>query len=101
MLCIVWNMWYVWSMWYVTDLWSQIQQGSKEKAKYSSSWDCARQLYRRGGITNVYRGTMATLLRGMVAKGCGCYDMITCDHRCSRQWSILHDIRVVIIVTDP
>ena len=61
------------------DICCQIQQGSK-KAKYSSSWDCARQLYRQGGITNVYRGTMATLLRGMVAKGCGSYDIITCHH---------------------
>ena len=51
------------------DLCIQIQQGSKEKVKYSSSWDCARQLYKEGGITNVYRGTMATLLRGMTVEG--------------------------------
>ena len=75
-----------------TEFCCQIQQGSKEKAKYSSSWDCARQLYRQGGIKNVYRGTMATLLRGTVAKGHGCYDIIMCHHRCSRQWSIFHDI---------
>ena len=37
--------------------------------KYSSSLDCARQLYRQGGITNLYRGTMATLLRGTVTGG--------------------------------
>ena len=42
----------------------QIQQGSKVQSKYSSSWDCARQLYRHGGVANLYQGTMATMLRG-------------------------------------
>ena len=44
---------------------SQVQQGSKDKSKYTSSLDCARQLYRRGGITSLYQGTMATMLRGI------------------------------------
>ena len=43
----------------------QVQQGSKGKSKYTSSLDCAHQLYRHGGITSLYRGTMATMLRGM------------------------------------
>lgn len=45
---------------------SQIQKGEKGMVKYSSSWDCARQLYRQGGLRNVYRGTMATALRGVI-----------------------------------
>ena len=49
-------------MLYITD--PQIQQGSKVQSKYSSSWDCARQLYRHGGVANLYQGTMATMLRG-------------------------------------
>lgn len=39
---------------------------SKEKAKYRGSLDCARQLYREGGIRSLYRGTAATLLRGEI-----------------------------------
>lgn len=42
----------------------QIQMQSKEKAKYKGSLDCARQLYREGGIRSIYKGTAATLLRG-------------------------------------
>lgn len=45
-------------------LYLQIQMASKEKAKYKSSFDCARQLYREGGIRSIYKGTAATLLRG-------------------------------------
>ncbi len=32
--------------------------------KYSSSIDCGRKLLREGGLRNLYRGTVATLLRG-------------------------------------
>jgi solute carrier family 25 (mitochondrial carnitine/acylcarnitine transporter), member 20/29 len=43
-------------------------QGSKklepgEKPKYAGSFDCAKQLYREGGIRSVYRGTLMTLAR--------------------------------------
>ena len=31
--------------------------------RYGSSWDCARHLYRQGGIRTFYKGTFATLLR--------------------------------------
>jgi len=34
-----------------------------EKPKYSGSLDCAKQLYREGGIRSVYRGTFMTLAR--------------------------------------
>ena len=34
-----------------------------EKLKYSGSFDCAKQLYREGGIRSVYRGTFLTLAR--------------------------------------
>ncbi len=50
---------------YVQSLYSQIQMQSKEKAKYKGSLDCARQLYREGGIRSIYKGTAATLLRGV------------------------------------
>jgi len=41
----------------------QVQQ-SAATAKYAGPVDCAKQLYREGGIRGVYRGTAATLLRG-------------------------------------
>jgi solute carrier family 25 carnitine/acylcarnitine transporter 20/29 len=34
-----------------------------EKPKYAGSMDCAKQLYREGGIRSVYRGTFMTLAR--------------------------------------
>jgi len=43
----------------------QIQQASRRKARYSSSIDCVKQLYQEGGIRNVYKGYMATMLRGV------------------------------------
>ena len=41
----------------------QVQQ-SAATAKYAGPVDCAKQLYREGGVRNIYRGTMATFLRG-------------------------------------
>lgn len=41
----------------------QIQQGSGQQ-KYNGMVDCAKQLYKEGGIRSVYRGSFATLLRG-------------------------------------
>ncbi|XP_025106453.1 mitochondrial carnitine/acylcarnitine carrier protein-like [Pomacea canaliculata] len=48
----------------------QIQQASSGKErKYAGPIDCAKQLYREGGIRSVYRGTAATLLRDVPASG--------------------------------
>ena len=42
----------------------QIQKpGPDGKLKYTSSSDCAKQLYKEGGIRSVYRGTFMTLAR--------------------------------------
>lgn len=41
----------------------QIQQGSGQQ-KYNGMVDCAKQLYKEGGIRSVYKGSFATLLRG-------------------------------------
>lgn len=46
----------------------QIQADSKVK-KYAGPIDCAKQLYREGGIRSIYRGTAATLLRDVPASG--------------------------------
>lgn len=43
----------------------QIQQGGNAPQKYNGMVDCAKQLYKEGGIRNVYKGSFATLLRGM------------------------------------
>ena len=68
---------------------SQVQRGSKQMSQYSSSWNCARQLYHQGGVTTLYRGTMVTLLRGMMSSEgvvmMTSYDII----RCSSLWCIL------------
>lgn len=41
----------------------QIQGDSKHKI-YDGPIDCAKKLYKEGGIRSIYRGTAATLLRG-------------------------------------
>jgi solute carrier family 25 carnitine/acylcarnitine transporter 20/29 len=42
----------------------QIQKPAPgEKPKYAGSFDCAKQLYKEGGIRSVYRGTFMTLAR--------------------------------------
>lgn len=46
----------------------QIQQGAS-KVKYAGPVDCAKQLYREGGIRSIYKGTAATLLRDVPATG--------------------------------
>lgn len=43
----------------------QIQHGDA-KPKYNGPVDCGKQLYREGGIRSIYKGTCATLLRGMI-----------------------------------
>jgi len=41
-------------------------QHADTKPKYSGPLDCAKQLYREGGIRSIYKGTCATLLRGLI-----------------------------------
>ena len=49
----------------------QVQQAAAGgPTKYAGPIDCIRQLYRAGGISSIYRGTAATLLRGMALKKC-------------------------------
>ena len=40
--------------------------------------DCAKQLWRQGGITNLYKGTVLTLMRDVPASGCyfGIYEFL-------------------------
>ena len=40
--------------------------------------DCAKQLFREGGIRNVYKGTVLTLMRDVPASGCyfGIYEVL-------------------------
>ena len=40
---------------------NEIEKGGK--AKYGGMTDCAKQLYKEGGIRSIYKGTGATLLR--------------------------------------
>ena len=42
----------------------QIQAAGTGPAKYAGPLDCAKQLFREGGIRSIYKGTCATLLRG-------------------------------------
>lgn len=41
----------------------QVQQGTGE-VKYNGMVDCAKKLYAEGGIRSIYKGSLATLLRG-------------------------------------
>lgn len=41
----------------------QVQQGGGEQ-KYNGMVDCAKKLYKEGGIRSIYKGSLATLLRG-------------------------------------
>ena len=42
-----------------------MQAASTGPAKYNGPIDCVKQLYREGGLRSIYRGTAATLLRGI------------------------------------
>lgn len=46
--------------------------------QYTSSWDCAKKIYRRKGIPGLYRGGVATLYREVpgTAAWCGTYDYL-------------------------
>lgn len=44
----------------------QVQQAAAGgPIRYAGPIDCIRQLYKEGGIKSIYRGTAATLLRGI------------------------------------
>jgi len=45
----------------------QIQQGKGAEVKYNGPIDCAKQLIKTGGISSLYKGTCATLLRDVPA----------------------------------
>uniref|UniRef100_A0A6B2EEP8 Putative mitochondrial carrier protein n=1 Tax=Phlebotomus kandelakii TaxID=1109342 RepID=A0A6B2EEP8_9DIPT len=47
----------------------QIQQGGNHPQKYNGMVDCAKQLYKEGGIRSIYKGSFATLLRDVPASG--------------------------------
>ncbi|KAG4073163.1 hypothetical protein HA402_002552 [Bradysia odoriphaga] len=47
----------------------QIQQGGNQPQKYNGMVDCAKQLYKEGGIRSIYKGSVATLLRDVPASG--------------------------------
>ncbi|PAA64126.1 hypothetical protein BOX15_Mlig027288g1, partial [Macrostomum lignano] len=47
----------------------QIQADSHGPQKYKGPIDCAKQLYKEGGIRSIYKGTAATLLRDVPASG--------------------------------
>jgi len=47
----------------------QIQQGGNAPQKYNGMVDCAKQLYKEGGIRSIYKGALATLLRDIPASG--------------------------------
>lgn len=42
----------------------QIQHGDANK-KYNGMIDCAKQIYKEAGMRGIYKGTFATLLRGV------------------------------------
>jgi solute carrier family 25 carnitine/acylcarnitine transporter 20/29 len=44
----------------------QIQSSNK---KYRGTFDCARQLFKEGGLRLLYKGTFATLLRDVPSNG--------------------------------
>jgi solute carrier family 25 carnitine/acylcarnitine transporter 20/29 len=44
----------------------QANEGTK---KYKGSVDCAKQLFKEGGIRSVFKGTAATLMRDVPASG--------------------------------
>ncbi|XP_047350864.1 mitochondrial carnitine/acylcarnitine carrier protein isoform X1 [Vespa velutina] len=46
----------------------QIQHADAEK-RYKGPFDCAKQLYREGGLRSIYKGTCATFLRDIPASG--------------------------------
>lgn len=56
----------------------QIQAAGSGPAQYAGPLDCARQLFKQGGIRSIYKGTCATLLRDVPASGMyfGTYEVL-------------------------
>ncbi|KAK1129924.1 hypothetical protein K0M31_019621 [Melipona bicolor] len=71
----------------------QIQQGDS-KPKYNGPIDCAKQLYKNGGIRNIYKGTCATLLRDVPASG-----MYFMTYECLKKWMTPEGNKVGILQT--
>ncbi|KAK9300360.1 hypothetical protein QLX08_006904 [Tetragonisca angustula] len=71
----------------------QIQQGDA-KPKYEGPIDCAKQLYKNGGIRNIYKGTCATLLRDVPASG-----MYFMTYECLKKWMTPEGNKVGILQT--
>lgn len=71
----------------------QIQQGNA-KPKYNGPIDCAKQLYREGGIRSIYKGTCATLLRDVPASG-----MYFMTYELLKKWMSTEDGKVGIVET--
>lgn len=47
----------------------QIQEGVNQPKVYDGPVDCAKKLYKQGGLASIYRGSAATLLRDVPASG--------------------------------
>lgn len=47
----------------------QIQEGVNQPKVYDGPVDCAKKLYKQGGLASIYRGSGATLLRDVPASG--------------------------------
>jgi len=47
----------------------QIQEGGNAPQKYNGMLDCAKKLYKEGGIRSIYKGSVATLMRDVPASG--------------------------------
>lgn len=48
----------------------QIQSANAgAEKKYNGMMDCAKKLYKEGGIRSIYKGTAATLMRDVPASG--------------------------------
>ncbi|CAL7933433.1 unnamed protein product [Xylocopa violacea] len=71
----------------------QVQHGDT-KPKYNGPIDCTKQLYREGGIKNIYKGTCATLLRDVPASG-----MYFMTYECLKKWMSSEDGKVGILQT--
>ncbi len=52
--------------------WFKAQEAAKlnknvSTTDYNGSFDCARQLYKKGGIQSLYRGVGITIVRGKIS----------------------------------
>ncbi|XP_012247705.1 congested-like trachea protein isoform X1 [Bombus impatiens] len=71
----------------------QIQQGDA-KPRYNGPIDCTKQLYKNGGIRNIFKGTCATLLRDVPASG-----MYFMTYECLKKWMSSEDGKTGILQT--